>query len=127
MIGLAVAMDYSHFVVSRFREEIRERPPVGALARTVATAGRAFLFSGLTVAIGLLGMLFLGLGNLGSMGWAGTSVVTLAVVYGLTTVPALLAVLGPRVNALRGPVLHSQRRRGGLRPPGRAADGPPPP
>jgi uncharacterized membrane protein YdfJ with MMPL/SSD domain len=70
MIGLGVAIDYSLFVVSRFREEIREREPIEALARTVATAGRAILFSGLTVAIGLLGMLFLGLGNLGSMGWA---------------------------------------------------------
>jgi len=109
MIGLGVAIDYSLFVVSRFREEIRERSPVEALARTVATAGRAILFSGLTVAIGLLGMLFLGLGNLGSMGWAGTSVVTLAVVYGLTTLPALLAVLGPRVNSLRVPFLHSER------------------
>ncbi len=110
MIGLGVAIDYSLFVVSRFREEIRERSPIEALARTVATAGRAILFSGLTVAIGLLGMLFLGLGNLGSMGWAGTSVVTLAVVYGLTTLPALLAVLGPRVNSLRVPFLHPRSR-----------------
>jgi uncharacterized membrane protein YdfJ with MMPL/SSD domain len=114
MIGLGVAIDYSLFVVSRFREEIREREPMEALARTVATAGRAILFSGLTVAIGLLGMLFLGLGNLGSMGWAGTSVVTLAVVYGLTTLPALLAVLGPRVNALRVPFVLSDRRGDGL-------------
>jgi RND superfamily putative drug exporter len=51
MIGLGVAIDYSLFVVSRFREEIRERPPIEALARTVATAGRAVLFSGLTVAM----------------------------------------------------------------------------
>ena len=114
MIGLGVAIDYSLFVVSRFREEIREREPIEAVARTVATAGRAILFSGLTVAIGLLGMLFLGLGNLGSMGWAGTSVVTLAVVYGLTTLPALLAVLGPRVNALPVPFLLNDRRGDGL-------------
>jgi uncharacterized membrane protein YdfJ with MMPL/SSD domain len=114
MIGLGVAIDYSLFVVSRFREEIRERTPVEALARTIATAGRAILFSGLTVAIGLLGMLFLGLGNLGSMGWAGTSVVTMAVVYGLTTLPALLAVLGPRVNSLRVPFLHVDRGGDGL-------------
>jgi putative drug exporter of the RND superfamily len=114
MIGLGVAIDYSLFVVSRFREEIRERSPIEALARTVATAGRAILFSGLTVAIGLLGMLFLGLGNLGSMGLAGTSVVTLAVVYGLTTLPALLAVLGPRVNSLRVPFLHAERGGDGL-------------
>src|SRR5437879_1926389 len=109
MIGLGVAIDYSLFVVSRFREEIREGATPEALARTVATAGRAILFSGLTVAIGLLGMLFLGLGNLGSMGWAGTLVVALAVVHGLATLPALLAVLGPRVNALRVPFLHPER------------------
>jgi len=114
MIGLGVAIDYSLFVVSRFREEIRERSPVEALARTVATAGRAILFSGLTVAIGLLGMLFLGLGNLGSMGLAGTSVVTLAVVYGLTTLPALLAVLGPRVDSLRVPFFDPERRGDGF-------------
>jgi RND superfamily putative drug exporter len=105
MIGLGVAIDYSLFVVSRFREEIRMYPVDEAIARTVATAGRAILFSGLTVAIGLLGMMFLGLGNLSSLGWAGTLVVALAVLYGLTTLPALLAVLGPRVNAIRLPFI----------------------
>lgn len=105
MIGLGVAIDYSLFVVSRFREELRDRPVPEALARTMATAGRAVLFSGLTVAIGLLGLMLLGLGNVSSLGWAGTLVVALAVVHGLTTLPALLAVLGPRVNALRVPFL----------------------
>jgi RND superfamily putative drug exporter len=109
MIGLGVAIDYSLFVVSRFREEIRQRPAPEALAHTVATAGRAILFSGLTVAVGLLGMVLLGLGNLGSMGWAGTMVVGLAVLHGLTTLPALLAVLGPRVNSLRVAFLHPER------------------
>ena len=109
MIGLGVAIDYSLFVVSRFREEIRQRPAPEALAHTVATAGRAILFSGLTVAVGLLGMVLLGLGNLGSMGWAGTIVVALAVLHALTTLPALLAVLGPRVNALRVAFLHPER------------------
>jgi len=113
MIGLGVAIDYSLFVVSRFREEIREYSGPEALAHTVATAGRAILYSGLTVAIGLLGMIFLGLGNLGSMGWAGTIVVALAVVYGLTTLPALLAVLGPRVNSLRLPFLRPERTGAG--------------
>jgi RND superfamily putative drug exporter len=103
MIGLGVAIDYSLFVVSRFREELHAHEPAEALARTVATAGRAIVFSGLTVAIGLLGMMCLGLGNLGSMGWAGTMVVAFAVLHGVTTLPALLAVLGPRVNALRLP------------------------
>jgi RND superfamily putative drug exporter len=113
MIGLGVAIDYSLFVVSRFREELRERPTPEALARTLATAGRAIFFSGLTVAIGLLGMTLLGLGNLGSMGWAGTMVVGFAVLYGLTTLPALLAVLGPRVNAVRVPFLSLGRPESG--------------
>lgn len=113
MIGLGVAIDYSLFIVSRFREEIRAHPTPEALARTMATAGRAILFSGLTVAIGLLGMVFLRLGNIGSIGWAGTVVVSLAVVYALTLLPALLAVLGPRVNSLRLPFVHPERSRTG--------------
>jgi uncharacterized membrane protein YdfJ with MMPL/SSD domain len=113
MIGLGVAIDYSLFIVSRFREEIRAQPGPEALARTMATAGRAILFSGLTVAIGLLGMVFLGLGNIGSIGWAGTMVVSLAVLYALTLLPALLAVVGPRVNSLRLPFIHPERSRTG--------------
>ncbi len=113
MIGLGVAIDYSLFIVSRFREEIRGHPEPEALARTMATAGRAILFSGLTVAIGLLGMVFLGLGNIGSIGWAGTVVVSLAVLYALTLLPALLAVIGPRVNSLRLPFIHPERSRKG--------------
>jgi RND superfamily putative drug exporter len=113
MIGLGVAIDYSLFIVSRFREEIRGHPEPEALARTMATAGRAILFSGVTVAIGLLGMVFLGLGNIGSIGWAGTVVVSLAVLYALTLLPALLAVIGPRVNSLRLPFIHPERSRKG--------------
>ena len=113
MIGLGVAIDYSLFIVSRFREEIRGHPGPEALARTMATAGRAILFSGVTVAIGLLGMVFLGLGNIGSIGWAGTVVVSLAVLYALTLLPALLAVIGPRVNSLRLPFIHPERSRKG--------------
>jgi RND superfamily putative drug exporter len=103
MIGLAVAIDYSLFIVSRYREEIRLGPPAAALGRTMATAGEATLFSGLTVAVGLLGLYALRLGNLGSIGLCGTIVVAFAVLYGLTFLPALLAVLGPRVDALRLP------------------------
>ena len=68
MVGLGVAIDYSLFILSRFREEVHRRPVPEALAITMATTGRAVLFSGGTVAIGLFGMLFLGLGHLGSMG-----------------------------------------------------------
>ncbi|MDQ3328655.1 MAG: MMPL family transporter, partial [Chloroflexota bacterium] len=109
MIGLGVAIDYSLFVVSRFREEVLHRPVPEALAHTMATAGRAVLFSGLTVAIGLGGLVFFRLGDLGSMGLAGTIVVALAVLYALTFLPALLALLGPRVNAARVPFLHPER------------------
>jgi len=103
MIGLGVAIDYSLFIVNRFREEIVRRSVPEALGATLATTGRAILFSGVTVAIGLLGMLVLGLGNIGSLGLAGTIVVALSVVFGLTFLPAMLAILGPRVNALSLP------------------------
>jgi len=99
MIGLAVAIDYSLFIVSRFREEMRRCPVVEAMARTMSTAGVAILFSGLTVAVGLLGLYALRLGNLGSIGLCGTLVVSFAVLYSLTFLPALLAVLGARVDA----------------------------
>ncbi len=99
MVGLGVAIDYSLFIVSRFREEAHRHPVPDALAHTMETTGRAILFSGGTVAIGLLGMLFLGLGPLSSMGLAGTIVVTLAVIYAMTFLPALLAIFGRRIDA----------------------------
>ena len=73
MVGLGVAIDYSLFILSRFREEIQRRPVPDALAHTLATTGKAILFSGGTVAIGLFGMMFMGLGNLSSMGLAALS------------------------------------------------------
>ena len=115
MIGLGIAIDYSLFVVSRFREELNVHPVPEALSRTMATAGRAISFSGLTVAIGLLGLLFFGLFGINSIGAAGTIVVALAVLYGLTFLPALLAVLGLRVNAWRVPLVRREgRTRTGL-------------
>jgi uncharacterized membrane protein YdfJ with MMPL/SSD domain len=100
MIGLGVAIDYSLFVVSRFRDEMRVAPPQEALARAMATSGRTVLFSGLTVAIGLLGMILLQMGSISTIGIASTIVVACAVAYSLTLLPALLAILGPHVNAL---------------------------
>ena len=113
LIGLGIAIDYSLFVVNRFREELaggssRE----DAIAKTVATAGRAITFSGLTVAIGLSAMLFYQGTFLGSMGAAGAIVVAAAVFYGLTFLPALLAILGPRVNGLSLPRLGRPRAAG---------------
>ena len=109
MIGLGVAIDYSLFVVSRFREEVGRRPVPEALARTMATAGRAILFSGLTVAIGFMGFLFFDVADLNSIGFAGSIVVAFSVLYGLTFLPALLAILGPRVDFLRLPFVHPER------------------
>jgi RND superfamily putative drug exporter len=109
MIGLGVAIDYSLFVVSRFREEVRRYPVPDALARTMATAGRAILFSGLTVAIGFMGFLFFDVADLNSLGFAGSIVVAFSVLYGLTFLPALLAILGPRVDFMRLPFVHPDR------------------
>jgi RND superfamily putative drug exporter len=106
MVGLGVAIDYSLFILSRFREEVHRRPVPDALSVTMATTGRAILFSGGTVAIGLFGMLLLRVGHLSSMGLAGAIVVTLAVLYAVTFLPALLAVLGPKVNAWRLPFIN---------------------
>jgi putative drug exporter of the RND superfamily len=109
MIGLGVAIDYSLFIVSRFREEVGRHPVPYALARTMATAGRAILFSGLTVAIGFMGFLFFDVADLNSIGFAGSIVVAFSVLYGLTFLPALLAILGTRVDFLRLPFIHPER------------------
>ncbi len=106
MVGLGVAIDYSLFILSRFREQVRLSSVPDALAHTMATTGRAVLFSGIAVAVGLLSMLFLGLGHLDSMGLAGAIVVVLAVAYAMTLIPALLAVLGHRVDSLRLPFIN---------------------
>jgi RND superfamily putative drug exporter len=116
MIGLGVAIDYSLLVVNRFREEIARHPAAEALAQTMATAGRAVVFSGVTVAIGLMGMMFYHFGTLGTVGVAGSVSVALAVVYTLTFLAALLAILGPRVNKARIPFVHPDRVPNGRGP-----------
>ncbi|HEY8731667.1 MAG TPA: MMPL family transporter [Candidatus Limnocylindria bacterium] len=102
LIGLGVAIDYSLFIVNRFREELARGLTVeDAIARSMATAGRAITFSGVTVAIGLAGMFFYQGTFLASMGYAGGLVVAIAVFYGLTFLPAVLSLLGPNVNRFR--------------------------
>ncbi len=113
LIGLAVAIDYSLFVVNRFRDELAAGASrEDAIATTLSTAGRAITFSGVTVAIGLSAMLFYQGTFLASMGAAGAIVVGLAVVYGLTFLPALLSLLGPRVDRLTVPYLGRRRPDG---------------
>jgi len=109
MVGLGVAIDYSLFVVSRFREELRRGDGAEALARTLTTTGRAVVFSGVTVGIGLASLLLLRTSSVSSMGLAGIIVVVAAVFYCLTFLPALLAILGPRVNALSLPFVRPDR------------------
>ncbi|MDQ2914568.1 MAG: MMPL family transporter [Chloroflexota bacterium] len=105
LIGLGVAIDYSLFITNRFREEMRRgHSGNNALAIAMATSGRAITFSGLTVAIGLSGMLFYQGTFLSSMGISGAIVVASAVFYGLTFLPALLAILGRNLGRGRVPI-----------------------
>ncbi len=106
LIGLGVAIDYSLFVTSRFREELRRTGDTrDAIAIAMATSGRAVTFSGITVAIGLSGMLFYEGTFLPSMGLSGAVVVASAVFYGLTFLPALLSLLGTKLERGRLPFL----------------------
>jgi RND superfamily putative drug exporter len=100
LIGLGVAIDYSLFVVSRYREELaRGADYERALTGAVRKAGRVVAFSGLAVGVGLAGLLFFEGSYLSAMGIGGAVVVALAVVFALTFLPALLAILGPRIHA----------------------------
>ena len=104
LVGLGVAIDYSLLIVNRFREELLAGAGIeAAIERSMATAGRAVTFSGLTVAIGLAGMLFYPGTFLVSMGVAGSIVVAMAVIFALTLLPSLLTLTGGAVNRARIP------------------------
>jgi len=104
-LGLGLAIDYSLFIVSRYREELRAgRGEADALVATMRTAGRTVLFSAATVAVALLALLVFPLYFLRSFGYAGIAVVALAAVGALVVLPALLAVLGRRVDRFRLPI-----------------------
>ena len=106
IIGLGISIDYSLFITRRFREELaRGRDARDAIAWTVATAGEAILFSGLTVMIGFTGLMLIGIGVMTSEGLGGATTVAIAVIGALTLIPALLSVLGQRINKLRLPWL----------------------
>jgi len=110
ILGLGLAIDYSLFIVSRFREELKrfDGNVQSALTKTMQTAGRTVLFSGLTVSISLLSLLVFPQMFLRSMGLGGTAAVVVAMVASLTVLPAILALLGERVNSLN--VLNLIRR-----------------
>jgi trehalose monomycolate/heme transporter len=102
ILGLGLGIDYGLFMVARFREELRRQPTVdAALARTVATAGRTVAVSGITVAVALASLMLFPETFLRSMGYGGVATVVVDMLAALTVLPALLAVLGHRVNALR--------------------------
>jgi uncharacterized membrane protein YdfJ with MMPL/SSD domain len=99
-LGLGLAIDYSLFVVSRYREEIaKSGPGPQAMRRTLNTAGRTVLFSSITVAVALASLLIFPQRFLYSMGLGGALVAVLAASIALTVLPAVLALLGRRVNA----------------------------
>lgn len=112
MLGLGLGVDYSLFMTSRFREELRRGSVEEAVAVTMATAGKAVFFSGLSVLIGLAGLAsfeFMLLRSLGIVGMVGIGICLAA---GLTLLPALLGVLGHQVD--RWPVLGSRISTGGF-------------
>jgi uncharacterized membrane protein YdfJ with MMPL/SSD domain len=100
-MGLGLGVDYSLFILSRYREELAGGADVrGAISRTLQTTGRTVLFSSLTVAVALTTLLLFPIRFLSSMGIAGALVALAGGVVALVVLPALLIVLGPRVNAL---------------------------
>ena len=104
MMGLAVGIDYSLFVVSRYREErAAGREPDDAIAVAGATASRAVLFSGATVVLALVGMFLVPQTIFRSIAVGAIAVVLVAVLAALTLLPAALAVLGDRIERLRVP------------------------
>jgi uncharacterized membrane protein YdfJ with MMPL/SSD domain len=117
LLGLGMAIDYGLFMVGRFREEQGfGRSPADAVRRTVATAGRTVLFSATLLMIALAGLLLFPQGFLKSLAYGGLAAVALAALLSLTLLPAILAVLGHRVDKI--PVRFPKRRK--VRPAGRA-------
>ena len=99
LIGIGVSVDYSLFMVYRFREELSNgRDTRTSTAMTVATAGKAVFFSGITVAIGLMGMLFFENTGLPSLGIGGTLAVSIAMVFSIVVLPAIMVMLGTRLD-----------------------------
>lgn len=101
-LGLGLGIDYALLIVSRFREELARTDDVeAAVVATVESAGRTVFFSGITVALTLASLALFPLYFLQTFAWAGVSVVLLAVFGALLPMPAMLALLGPRIDRLR--------------------------
>ncbi|MFD5634377.1 MMPL family transporter [Streptomyces sp. NPDC127077] len=112
LVGLAVGVDYCLFYLRREREEREAGRDAGtALRIAAATSGRAIIVSGVTVCVAMAGMLFTGLAEFEAMGLASLMVVAVAMVGSVTVLPALLSLLGERVEKGRIPFLHRAKRR----------------
>ncbi|HEY1286358.1 MAG TPA: MMPL family transporter [Solirubrobacterales bacterium] len=115
-LGLGLSIDYSLFIVSRYREEIaKDGAGLAAMRRVMATAGRTVFFSSLTVSAALASLLVFPQRFLYSMGLGGSLVVLLAALISLTVLPAVLTLLGPRVNSL-SPAFLQRRAEADTRP-----------
>jgi RND superfamily putative drug exporter len=102
LVGLGVAIDYALLMIFRFRDELREGEDVEtALVETMTHAGRSVIVSGSTVAVGLLSMIILPLPFIRSIGIGGMLIPAVSVIAAITLMPALLAVLGERINSVR--------------------------
>jgi putative drug exporter of the RND superfamily len=114
MIGIGVGIDYALFVVTRFRQSLADGLTVPeAAGRANATAGQSVVFAGGTVVIAILGLWLTGIPFVGAMGLATAVVVAVAVLAAVTLLPALLGLIGGRVDRLRLPAL---RRSQGMGP-----------
>src|SRR5262249_14534686 len=102
LVGLGVAIDYALLMIFRFRDELREGEDVEtAIVQTMTHAGRSVIVSGTTVAVGLLSMIILPLPFIRSIGIGGMLIPAVAVLAAITVLPALLAVMGERINSVR--------------------------
>ena len=120
MIGLAVGIDYSLLIISRFRKEMgRGLSTPEAVAKTGDTAGRTVLFSGVTVMIALCGLLIVPFSFFQSLGIGAILVVLVALAATLTLLPAVLALLGPSINRLSIPFIGTGRLEGSAAAPSR--------
>jgi RND superfamily putative drug exporter len=112
LLGLGMAIDYSLLVVTRFREELHAGPDARtAVARTMSTAGRTVLVSGLTIALALSSLLIFPQVFLRSLGMGGMAAVLVAMLGALTVLPAVLSILGPRIDAWQVPLPWRRRAR----------------
>src|SRR5207248_2445807 len=99
LVGLGVAIDYALLMIFRFRDELREGEDVEtALVETMTHAGRSVIVSGTTVAVGLLSLIILPLPFIRSIGIGGMLIPAVSVLVAVTLLPALLSVLGTRIN-----------------------------